>query len=769
MAFDRFSIVPFSTGLQTDTKPFLIMDDAFARLNNAYIFRGRVRKRFGSEWMGYGWTSIAQAPLFSRLRIALAGGAGVGTTDGAGAATGTVPGAIFKVGQEFSIGTQIYTVQATGAPVVMLTTGAGSGTYNTTTGVYVFAGAPINTQIYFYPAEPVMGLTVYESGPINNQPSYAFDTQFAYVFAGGFWNRSGTGTSPIWHGTNINFFWATNYRGATINVVTMFVTNFYVVNRNGAVNANDDPIWYTSDGSTWTAARFYVAPNGGAPNTGPYVVTSRLIVNFKGYLLLLNTVETDTAQANNISYINRVRWSNRGNPFAANAWYEPAQNGGFDNAAGVGNGAGFLPPPSEEAIVSCEFIKDRLIVFFERSTFELAFTGNGLQPFKWQKLNTELGCESQQSPVPFDKFVLAIGNTGVHACNGSNVERIDNKIPDQIFQISNKDVGVQRVAGIRDYFTEMVYWSFPSITQNSNEVYPSRVLVFNYKNGAWAFNDDCITAFGYFEQQIATTWASSAPLTWEEANQTWDSGVNATQFRQVIAGNQQGYVFIISSEISQNAAVMQITNMAIAGSRVNLTIIDHTLNAGDYIYIRDAQGVTGINNQIYKVQNLVAVAGDGGINTVSIIASFTGTYTGGGVVARVSNYGIMSKQWNPYGAIDSNVYLSKIDFGVMTTTDGQVTVEYYPSSSETGLVADGIQSGAIVGNNILETSPYALYPLEADQERVWHPVYFQGDGECIQIFISMSDEQIRTPAIAFEDFEIQGMILYTKKTADRME
>src|SRR6185503_3002020 len=151
MPFDRFMIAPMEGGLQSDLKPWLIPDDAFETMENVYIFRGRVRKRFGSRYMNSS-SSAATAQLSSRLRIAIEGGSGVGITDGSGNATGTAPGSTFALGQMFSIGTQLFTVQATGTPVTMLNTGAGSGTYDTTTGAYVFTGVTANTQIYFYPA-----------------------------------------------------------------------------------------------------------------------------------------------------------------------------------------------------------------------------------------------------------------------------------------------------------------------------------------------------------------------------------------------------------------------------------------------------------------------------------------------------------------------------------------------------------------------------------------------------------------------------------------
>src|SRR5579859_2370201 len=129
MAYDRFLIAPFATGLQTNMRPWLIMDDAFEDLQNAYVFRGRVRKRFGSRFMGTGWDSTQTEPLFSRLRI------NIGTTDGSGDISTTVPGNIFAIGQAFSIGDEIFTVVVDGTPGVMLTTGASTThTYNTTSG-----------------------------------------------------------------------------------------------------------------------------------------------------------------------------------------------------------------------------------------------------------------------------------------------------------------------------------------------------------------------------------------------------------------------------------------------------------------------------------------------------------------------------------------------------------------------------------------------------------------------------------------------------------
>ncbi len=787
MAYDRYLIAPFdeNSGLTTNMRPWQIPDNAWAVLNNMYVFRGRLRKRFGSRYMGSATDFTVTQSILSRLRINL------GNTDGSGNISGTVPGSVFEVGQMFTIGDEIFTVVRSGVDQDMLDTGSSSSAvYSTTDGIYAILGSTPATPLFFYPAQPVMGLAQYEFSAINNFPTFGFDTQFAYQFVGGAWQLS-VG-SPVWHGSDINFFWAYNWVGANYNATAyiraMFVTNFQVTNINGAGTITDDPIYYY-DNTGWNIYIPYLNPAGGAPGTGPFVQTAEIIVPFHDRLLLFNTIENDgtgngvTTFGTNINYVNRVRWTSQGSPFEVNAWYGV---GAKDNAGNKGVNATFANASTLEAIISVEFVKDRLIVGFEESTWELVFTGNEQLPFEWQRLNSELGAMSTQSAIGFDKAVLNIGETGVNQCNGSNVVRIDQKIPEQIFTISNPASEAERICGIRDYYSEMVYWSVPVSSQSSSQPYPTKVLVYNYENKTWAFNDDCITAFGYFDGEPSLTW-STLGGTWSEWSATWDSGESAAQVRQCIAGNQQGYTFIIDTDSTQNtrnAGVLQITNMSAATGGINMTIYNHMLQTGDYIYVETAEGVVLNGWRIYSViyvdQNTITATYAPEIVKINgLLPTFTGTYTGGATAARVSNYDLQSKMWNPYDKDGKNVYVAKIDFGVQRTATGnfipgqggQVTVNYAPSSVNFQDISEGIATNAIMGNSVLETTPYPanLYPLEQIQQRLWHPVYFQTDGECIQIQIVMSPAQISNPDTALADFQIEGMVLFTKPCSDRLQ
>lgn len=727
MAYDRFLIAPFNTGLQQDLKPFMIADDAFAELNNAYVFRGRVRKRFGTQLLGNGTgVSDEELPFYSRLRINI--GTTAAATGNFTSATPLVSGIVFAIGQAFSIGSTMFTVTALGSPAVLKTTGAATATLDTASGLLTVTGNNENpsTDVFFYPSLPVMGLIGFEEAATNDETTFGFDTRFAYRYVGNAWERLGT---AVWTGNDTQFFWGTNYRGASAQNTLFFVTNYNT--------ADNIKYW---NGTVWTN----FAPRYNPAVPGDIVQTARIIIPFKNRLVLLNTVE-NTGGVNQ-TFVNRARWSQIGDPVAADAFYFQAGKGSFEDAS------------TKEAIISAQIIKDRLIVFFERSTWEFVYTGNEILPFRWQKINSELGAESTFSVVLFDKVLLGIGNTGIHACNGANVERIDNKIPDTVFNLLDTSQGPTRVQGIRDYYSEMVYWTFPE----EGTTYPQRVLVYNYQNGSWAFNDDSFTTFGYNQIGNNTTWASTEE-TWEESVGTWGGPAQQQGFRQVIAGNQQGWTFILDRNASNNDPSLQITNLTYTTTLVTLTIINHNLTIDDYVLIKNCEGTTELNDFIFKVntvedQNTVTILPVDPNNLPIIV---TGTYTGFGTVSRVSIIDVLTKQFNPYAKAGKNIYLAKVDFNVDKTPAGAITVDYYPSFSTYSMIQGGDFTGALIGNNVLETSPYTLQPFEQQQTQLWHPIYFQSDGETIQLRIYLANDQLRDNNIANSDFQLNAMVLYT--------
>ena len=537
-----------------------------------------------------------------------------------------VPTASGAIGQMFSVANVLFTVNALGTPANLLVAN-GSATvavFNTNTGQFVLSGVldannvavPTNTTIYFYPAHPVMGLVTLESFSVNDESLIAFDTKYAYAYSSG-WDRI-TGGASTWSGSNSQFFWGYSYGGVNANDYNLYVTNF---------NENEQMRYLTGGtGGTWAV----FTPQINATPT--YLASARILIPFKNRLVAFDVWESPNADGSSaVQYAFRSRWCKEAaDPTATDSWRE--------DIPGNGNG---LDAPTLEAIVTCEFVRDRLMVFFERSTYEFIYNSNQIYPFNFQQINTELGAESTFSVVPFDQVALAVGNLGIMACNGTNVDRIDDSIPDEVFKIHLTDSGPRRVYGIRDFYTEMVWWTFPDSTATSVFPYPKKVLVYNYKNATWSFNDDSITAFGYFQPTTNISWDSEI-VTWDD-EEPWDSGPLQAQFRNVIAGNQQGWTFIIDPDESTNSPALQITDITIPTPGINVikfNCIDFNMNIGDFVYIKGITGtgnLTLLNNTIQKVMvdlsdpnNFTFVFGDTNIPPIA------GTYTGGGgTLARV--------------------------------------------------------------------------------------------------------------------------------------
>lgn len=742
MPYDVYFIGPLNSGLQNNVKPWLVLDDAFSELTNAYNWRLSVKKRPGARVMNESESEIQQ-PLFSRLRQI------IGTTNGAGAlgpvavptaAAGILPGMLFSCGDEY------YTVDT--APIAAtLSTGAGAGTVGA--GTFTLVGGPIATDVYFYPAYPVMALLTYETTNVSDERLIAFDTTFAYefTFATG-WLRLPTGTST-WNSTNADFFTGESYRGITPNTIFLFVTNNLVV----------DALRYL-DGATNTWVAYGTVGTTQTNAAGDFIETCRVMKQFKNSMLFMNVAENVGAVSTR--YINRIRYSaSNVDITSGTAWRQDITN------------AGFITIPVEEAIIASETIKDRLIVYCENSTWEVVFTNNSITPFIVRQINTELGVESTNSLIPFDKEVLGFGNVGIHACNGVNVARIDEGIPREIFEVSNADNGPRRVNGIRDYYNELVYWSYQSIGNQTtfNTVFPNKVLLFNYINRTWAFLDDSITAFGNYQYTLSLTW-DDIDTSWDQLELRWEDATISNRFRSVIAGNQEGYTFIIDANKMSNSVSLQITQIAVVSNTATITCYNHNLEDGSPVMI---SGIIDNGNIGTELNDTIFIVTTTGTNTFTVSATvvLAGTYNGGGNVTRVSSILIRTKMFNFYNKPGMEIAVEHVDLlvdnvkgrtGEEDFVPAQIGVDISISSAAIVTFNDMVATNSVTSVPIIECSPFAAVPYEQFQQRFWRRMYYNVTGETIQIVFSWDRVQVVNPQIVFNDFQLNAMIFYVRPT-----
>ena len=756
MTFKPFYISSYEndSGLDQYAEAFLIPERAFPQLEDAYAFRGRIKRREGFSLLG-------------RLRRELTA---LALTNADGTATYNEADILSSVrateaNAEIQNGTLVITIDrgnpnetiyedSTTDGILTYTSGAftGAGTVNYITGEITIsftvapgAGITVDATFFYYPSLPVTGLPQREDSTlINDEELIAFDTKYAYKRTGGEFVELLAGTT--WSGLSSNLFWTTNY-WQNANGELFWATNF-----SGPAG---DPIRYF-DGTAWTTFNPQI-DTAGTPNR---LQQCLILLPYKERLLAMNTYE-GTTLAGSTQFAQRIRFSGAIDPtILTTSWLDTS-----------GNKGGFIDIPTNEAIISAAFIKDVLIIKCEQSSWKLIYNGNENFPFDIQKINTELGAESTFSLVGFDRGVFAIGNFGITSDDSVNVARIDEKIPDIIFNFNNSNAGPQRVYGIRDYKRQLVLWSYPNF--NDNPIFPNKVLVFNYINATYSIFNDSFTCFGHFQKEDTQTWATLPYSSWTEWNVPWNSGSEQAKYPEVIAGNQQGYVEILNQKVSNDVS-LSITAITPA-EPVVLTIPNHNLQTGQFIKVSNIAGTGApnpdtLNDTIYRITYVSADtlslefynSVDEEFQNVALDAG--GTYIGLGQVKVLNNIKILTKRFSPFYEIGGQVKLGYCDFFLNKTDEGELTLNQYVNESQVVAINDpnSVNNEGILGTNILPTYPenLNLIPFQGIQDKIWHRMYFYSITQNFQFELFFSDVQMADEAINESDVVLHAMTLY---------
>ena len=828
-------------GLVEDKKPFLLTDQAFSKLENAYIFRERVKKREGLKLLGRLGRTLEEQALANTAAAATYTDADILTTLGLRTTelnaeirpgTDTLPitiliddggGSETEILDEDGIGTLV--------PGSINNLGFTTGTINYITGaISLTFGAPIAAGLaviitfHYYPSLPAMGSWQRETVTALNQEQTIFwDTKYAYInIAAEQFSEFLSSEMVTWSGSDSDFFLAVNYRGVEPGDRYFFVTNF--------VNDASNPIRYTN-GSSWekfapaiasteqtqnlgtvvnpwnsfagSMTNLPVVPgsviitltpsnitftdveedgtltgdptsNTGTINydTGAITLTinpalavnqdvnaiydqaknqlfqARILVPYYGRLVALNVYEGATiAASTNIP--NRARFSQVGNPIASDAWRTDI----------FGRG-GFIDAPVNEDIVSAEFFKDTLIVGFEHSTWQLRYVGEYGLPFLWERISSDFGSESTFASILFDDGVLQIGDKAIVAATSVNAKRIDEQIPDIVFQIQNILNGAKRVHGIRDFRREIVYWAYP--TSEEDKTFPDTVLVFNYKNGTYSQFRDSVTCFGTFQPPDSINW-DRADIDWDMSNVTWDSTDNQNYFPFPVSGNQQGFIHYYAFTLPDEPS-LSISDVDLTVSPNRITAINHNLGTLEIIKISGlvytAAPSEDLNDRIFQVRKIDDDTFDilewNGTYYADTPSGAASTYIGNGRITLYPVLNVVTKDFNPYISKGIQGKFIYVDFLTDATEDSQITVNLYGNASTV------VKGNMLVGNRAVETSlPAPFYTNESDY--AWHRFSATFSAQFIKIQMTYGDVLMNVEETHGNDWVLNALCIWTRE------
>jgi hypothetical protein len=740
----------------------ILPDDAFPILENAYLFRERIKRKDG-------WATLG------RLQRTIVGGSSTyNILTGLEATATLVPGSLSIVGAGGTTWTDVTAGQITYG-VLNQPSLANPASVNYATGVITngASGPYLNFQntssFSYYPNLPVMGIRNREQTGVTVDQQIFFDTTYAYIYNSGAFQEWIPGTK--WSGTDYNFFWTTNYWTSPAGQKVFWATNFNWTSNGG------DPIRYTDSPA---GSNVWVDFNPTVNTSGTQLFQARILIPFRGRLLAFNTWEGTKIMStiSTTNYFNRIRWAAIGTPISDTSTIFPSgvnPNAWRDDVQGQG---GFLNIPTNEDIISVGFVRDNLVIYCENSTWQLRYTGRTIAPFQIEKVNSEFGSYSTFSAIPFDTSLLGIGDKGIIQCDSFKSERIDIKIPDLVFQFSQLNQGTQRIQGARDFVQRLAYWIYCD-SSLPNNIYPTKRLLYNYENDSWAIFTDSLTALGQFQPSSSLAWNTYTNRTWSQSDFTWVDQP-ALQYT-ITGGNTQGFILLLDQQTSNDVSLQVYTIVGNASGAITINSPLHNLyteidNNGAFVgqVIQFSGFIStdpyyGLNGNIYvanvvDANNFTLLAFDSTNNTFSIpVGEITGAYLGAATIAVLDNFNIKSKKFN-YLDQGQKYQLGYIDILLENTAAGEITLNVYNDYD------DDNPSNQQVNEAIVDTFFNVTIPTNASGapgggikggSKNWQRVFVATQANFVTIEYTLSPLQMTTIAQQSE-VEIYSQIIWSR-------
>lgn len=524
------------------------------------------------------------------------------------------------------------------------------------------------------------------------------------------------------------------------------------------------------------------------PQDQYYLVGAKAIVPFKDRLLFIGPI-VQTSATNSQRYLkDTVIYSQNGTPYYTASFsgdiFNPTNPPGFfqllvpddqtafpttfwEDQTGFG---GFITAGVEQAIQTVSNSGDVLLLGFTALQTRLVYSGTDIIPFNFFIINSELGSSSTFSSVNMDRGAYTIGERGIVLTSQVDAARVDLSIPDEVFRIRRIDNGTERVCSQRDFINEWIYFTYPSDrTGVETHKFPTQSLQYNYRDDSWAIFRECYTTYGSFKKRTGFTWATVGTVyaTWSAWNEPWSAGASSLLEPEVLAGNQQGFVFTRDDGTSEaNSLYIQ----SFSGNQI--TSPDHCLSNGDFIIISGCIGTIGalVNNRTFKVYNAKQ-------NTFRINPTIgSGTYSGGGVIKRIYVPNIQTKQFPVAWGMGRKCRLGVQQYLLTTTIKSQIQLLIFLSQNSASAYNSGkivpqlnSENSGLIYSTVLYTCPESTnigltpaninlqMPDAVSQNEIWHRVNTSLIGDTVQLGFTISEEQILSLTASGTSFAITAI------------
>jgi hypothetical protein len=494
MAYTSFPIADPKTGLYEAKQPWLTPADAFSEVNDWYTFRGVYSKRKGySEFaqMNHYETSISG--------ITKADPGVVTVADVSNIANGATV-LLYNVAGMTEVNGNTYTVanRNAGANTFEL---SGTDTSGFTT--YTSGG-----KVALFETNAITGIHEHITST-GTRDLLVFDTLRVAKYNTTNEVLEDLVESDTFTGDAEDRFWLDNWKGS-------------------AYFCNNVDRLYSYNGTSVAAVDVDI--DGDSSNE---LTTCLVVFPFKERLCLLRTTEDGTA------YPQRLRYSKVDDP---TTWDDTIANGG-----------GYVDAPTGQWITGARFLKDVVVVFFQKSIWVIRYTGNDDLPFRWEKIhdfqNDAMEMRSTQSIINLGDQVWSYGSTGFVGSDGFVPMQVTEKIPDLTLKANQAKRHILSAGKLEPL--RQVWVAYPHGTSTTND----RIFVYNYEENTWTLFRIPVNVFGYYRRQSTLTWDDVTDA-WDDIEESWDEfGIQGGEaYPMFLGGSYAGKVWKLNDTGQDNGS-----------------------------------------------------------------------------------------------------------------------------------------------------------------------------------------------------------------------
>ena len=265
-------------------------------------------------------------------------------------------------------------------------------------------------------------------------------------------------------------------------------------------------------------------------------------------------------------------------------------------AADIAGNGGFLEAPTGDWLMASQFLRDYMVVFFENSTWIYRFTSNQADPFRFDSINSSKATNAPYGSIGYDERLTSMGNRGLIATDGVNVQRYDIPIVDFFDTID--DNAFNQCFGARFDELNQSYMLYPSNENDQPSLgFSNNILVYNFVEDTWATfniytnnlaakNLHQLSCLGQALNTQDATWQDFAPggVYFDEAPGGWvDADWPWNRFRTeglapiMLLGDEYGNVLILNDNVVTDE-VWDPVNFAFSLNTIEATIKSTRLN-----------------------------------------------------------------------------------------------------------------------------------------------------------------------------------------------